>query len=55
MIDIEMFKEIRKSKHLIIFDTNVLLELYRMPANISIDVINVLEKAKNQIYIPHRV
>lgn len=55
MISIEKFQEIRLSEHLIILDTNVLLELYRQPANISLDVINVLKEIQNRIYIPRQV
>ena len=44
MITIEKFQEIRSSEHLIVLDTNVLLELYRQPANISLDVISALKK-----------
>ena len=46
MITIEKFQEIRSSEHLIVLDTNVLLELYRQPANISLDVISALKKYK---------
>ena len=55
MINIEKFQEIRSSEHLIILDTNVLLELYRQPANISLDVINALKKIENRIYVPRQV
>lgn len=55
MISIEKFQEIRLSEHLIILDTNVLLELYRQPANISLDVINALKEIQNRIYIPRQV
>ena len=55
MINIENFQEIRLSEHLIVLDTNVLLELYRQPANISLDVINALKKIQSNIYIPRQV
>ena len=55
MIDIQKFKEIRQSNHLIVLDTNILLELYRQPANISVDIINALEKIIDTIYIPQQV
>ena len=55
MINIEKFQEIRSSGHLIILDTNVLLELYRQPANISLDVINALKEIQNNIYVPRQV
>ena len=46
MISIEDFQQIRSNEHLVVLDTNVLLELYRQPANISLDVINALKKFK---------
>ena len=55
MITIEKFQEIRSSEHLIVLDTNVLLELYRQPANISLDVISALKKIQNNIYVPRQV
>lgn len=55
MIDIQHFNEIRESEHLIVLDTNILLELYRQPANISMDVINALEQILDNIYIPRQV
>ena len=55
MINLEKFQEIRLSEHLIILDTNVLLELYRQPANISLDVINALKEIQNNIYVPRQV
>lgn len=55
MITIEKFQEIRSSEHLIVLDTNVLLELYRQPANISLDVISALKRILNNIYIPRQV
>ena len=32
MISIDDFKQIRTTRHLIVLDTNILLELYRQPA-----------------------
>lgn len=55
MINLEKFQEIRLSEHLIVLDTNVLLELYRQPANISLDVINALKEIQNNIYVPRQV
>lgn len=55
MIDIEKFNEIRLTKHLIVLDTNVLLELYRQPANISVDIISALEQIRDNIYLPRQV
>lgn len=49
MIDINEFQNIRKSQHLIVLDTNIILELYRQPANISLDVINALKKIKERL------
>lgn len=55
MIDINEFQDIRKTRHLIVLDTNILLELYRQPANISLDVISALKKIKDCLYIPRQV
>lgn len=44
MISIDDFKKIRTERHLIVLDTNILLELYRQPANISLDVIEALKQ-----------
>lgn len=55
MIDISKFQDIRKNNHLIVLDTNILLELYRQPANISQDIISTLKKVKDKIYIPRQV
>ena len=55
MINIEKFQEIRSSEHIIVLDTNVLLELYRQPANISLDVISALKRILSNIYIPRQV
>ena len=55
MINIEKFQEIRSSEHIIVLDTTVLLELYRQPANISLDVISALKKIQNNIYVPRQV
>lgn len=55
MITTEKFQQIRSSEHLIVLDTNVLLELYRQPANVSLDVISTLRKIQNNIYIPRQV
>ena len=55
MINIEKFQEIRSSEHIIVLDTNVLLELYRQPANISLDVISALKRILTNIYIPRQV
>ncbi len=54
MLSIEKFQEIRLSNHLIAFDASVLLELYREPANISLDVIDALKRIQNNIYIPRQ-
>ncbi len=55
MIDIFKFNEIRNSEHLVVLDTNILLELYRQPANISMDVISALEQIIGNIYVPQQV
>ena len=55
MIDINEFQNIRKKTHLIVLDTNIILELYRQPANISLDVISALKKIKDCIFIPRQV
>lgn len=55
MINIDEFQQIRQVGHLIILDTNILLELYRQPANISVDIIKALKEVKNNIYIPYQV
>lgn len=55
MITIEEFKKIRSKSHLIVLDTNIFLELYRQPANISIDVIEALSKILNNLYMPRQV
>lgn len=55
MISMEDFKKLRNTNHLIVLDTNILLELYRQPANISIDVINALKQTKENIYVLRQV
>lgn len=55
MITLERFQEIRSSKHLIIVDANILLELYRKPSVISFDIINAFEQIKENIYVPRQV
>ncbi len=35
MITRDEYKTIRQERHLIVLDTNILLELYRQPANVS--------------------
>lgn len=40
---------------LIVFDTNVLLSLYRRPLEVREDIINVLKSIKSRIWIPHQV
>lgn len=46
MINIEEFQKISSNKHIIVLDTNILLELYRQPTNISLNVKNALKKFK---------
>ena len=55
MISIDDFKQIRTTRHLIVLDTNILLELYRQPANISLDVIEALKKVVDNLFIPRQV
>lgn len=55
MISIEDFKKIRTKRHLIVLDTNILLELYRQPANISLDVIEALKQVIDNLFIPRQV
>lgn len=55
MINIEEFKKYRADRHLIVLDTNIFLELYRQPANISLDVISALTKIIDNIYVPRQV
>lgn len=52
MISIDDFKKIRTERHLIVLDTNILLELYRQPANISLDVIEALKQVISDLFIP---
>lgn len=52
MISIDDFKKIRTERHLIVLDTNILLELYRQPANISLDVIEALKQVIGDLFIP---
>ncbi|UOQ97705.1 PIN-like domain-containing protein [Hymenobacter sp. 5317J-9] len=40
---------------LIVLDTNVLLSLYKLPVSAREEVIGVLEKVKNRLWIPHHV
>lgn len=55
MLNYEGFRKIRLSKHLIVLDTNIFLELYRQPANISNDIIAALKLIFNNLYIPRQV
>ncbi len=48
------YKELWKSG-LIVFDTNVLLDLYRLPEDARNEVFNALEQVKDRIWIPHQV
>ena len=54
MISIDDFKKIRTERHLIVLDTNILLELYRQPANISLDVIEALKQVIGDLFIPRQ-
>ena len=55
MITRDEYKTIRQERHLIVLDTNILLELYRQPANVSRDIIAEFQKIADKVYIPHRV
>lgn len=55
MISIDDFKKIRTERHLIILDTNIFLELYRQPANISLDIIEALKQVIDNLFIPRQV
>lgn len=55
MITRDEYKTIRQERHLIVLDTNILLELYRQPANVSRDIIAGFQKIADKVYIPHRV
>lgn len=44
MITLEEFQNIRLSEHLVVLDTSILLELYRKPSNISLDIIQAMKK-----------
>lgn len=55
MITLEEFQRIRASEHLIVIDTTILLELYRKPANISLDIIKAFKEIIDKIYVPRQV
>ena len=55
MITRDEYKTIRQERHLIVLDTNILLELYRQPANVSRDIIAGFQKIADKVYIPHQV
>lgn len=55
MITRDEYKTIRQERHLIVLDTNILLELYRQPANVSRDIIAGFQKIADKVYIPHRL
>jgi len=40
---------------LIVLDTNVLLDLYRLPASAKDELISVLEKLKDRLWVPYQV
>ena len=40
---------------MVVLDTNALLGLYRQPANISLDVLNVLKRIEDNLFIPMQV
>lgn len=55
MINIEDFKNIRTQSYMIVLDTNIFLELYRQPANISLDIIQALKQIRDHLFIPRQV
>lgn len=55
MINIEEFKKIRTQNYMIVLDTNIFLELYRQPANISLDIIQALKQVRDHLFIPRQV
>ena len=55
MITLEEFQGICTSEHLIVLDTNTLLELYRKPSNISMDIIKAFKQIIDRIYVPRQV
>lgn len=55
MITLEEFQGIRASEYLIVLDTIILLELYRKPSNISLDIIKAFKEIIDRIYIPRQV
>ena len=55
MISLEEFQEIRELEHLIVLDTTILLELYRKPSNISLDIIKAFKEIIDRIYVPRQV
>ena len=40
---------------LIVLDTNVLLDLYRLPTTASSNILSILEKNAERIWLPHQV
>lgn len=55
MITLEEFRRICAAEHLIVLDTTILLELYRKPANISLDIIKAFKEIVDRIYVPRQV
>lgn len=55
MITLEEFQWIRTTEHLIVLDTTILLELYRKPANISLDIIKAFKEVLDRVYVPRQV
>lgn len=49
------YKKIMERKHVFIFDTNVYLELYRLSAETSKDVLSLLNEIKNDIIVPYHI
>jgi hypothetical protein len=55
VINYKAFNEFWKKNGLIIFDTNVYLNLYNFPTQTTKEIIDSLEKIKNRIWLPSQV
>lgn len=55
MISYDTFKELTDKPYKIILDTNILLDLYRLPAKNSIEIIKLFEELMDNLFIPHQV
>lgn len=55
MIEFEKYKEILEEDTTIVFDTNILLELYRVSSKASRDILDILDRVKDKTWIPRQV